>query len=97
MPRFKAFSSAICGDDVGQLERLIGEWLMTARPRISLMAQSAHGAHLVISFVYDASGVEEGGAHATAVPDAFERTMEDSDLNPAGADSGQLPEAELPY
>ncbi len=101
MTRFKTFSSAACGDDLEQFERRVNGWLAAARPRVQHVAQSALSAHLVVSFVY-LDGPEEAGAAAEAageavdVPEVFERTLADTDLDPQDPPS-PLPEVELPY
>ena len=46
MQRFKSFSSQSCGDDVARFERIVNDWLESAKPRIQHMAQSAFGSHL---------------------------------------------------
>jgi hypothetical protein len=96
MLRFKSFSSASCGDDMSKLEHTVNDWLTSKRPHIRHMAQSPHGAHLVISFVYDdgqfAAALAE---HAVAVPEVFEQEMQDAELDPL--EIIPLPEAELPY
>lgn len=99
--RFKAFDSAAFGDDIAILERGINDWLSTARPHVQMLAQSTQGSHLVISMLYtDGDDSGEAVAVATesvAVPDVFERTLEDSDLDPTDETLPALPEAELPY
>lgn len=100
MPRYKAFSSASSGGDLAKMEQAINEWMARERPRILRMAQSAFGADLVVSFVFDHDAGQSPGvaAAATSVPDIFERTLEDADLDPSAADEDVLlPEAELPY
>ena len=103
MSRFKTFSSAVCGDDLTQLEQMINAWMERDRPQIYLTAQSPFGTHLVVSFVFDDAETDESAraaVTATAVPEVFERTLEDSDLDPRDTedtDNVLLPEAELPY
>jgi hypothetical protein len=112
MPRYKAFSSASDVPAVPALARLeheINEWMEREHPRILHMTQSASdtsrttGANqlnVVVSFVYDFSdGGSLGTATATtAVPEVFERTLEDTPLDPAiDTNDTLLPEAELPY
>ena len=94
--RFKAFSSASCGDDIGKLERMINDWLESAHPAVRHMAQSAFGAHLVVSFVYDSGESRVAVAErAVAVPEIFEQDLQDTELDPM--EIVILPEAELPY
>lgn len=99
MQRFKTFSSAMCEGNLAKLEHLVGTWLAHERPRILHMAQSPFGPDLVISFVYEQSGVAEqlATAEAAAVPNAFDRSFANGDLNPQEAEIPPLPEAELPY
>ncbi len=98
MPQYKAFSSATCGDDLARLEHAINHWMESEQPRIYLTTQSPFGSHLVVSFLYDLSDVADTGMTAvTAVPEVFERTMEDTELDPEEHEPAQLPEAELPY
>lgn len=99
MQHFKAFTSAICQDDLGQLEHMINEWLENEHPHIHYMAQSTFDQHLVITFVY-AKRPEHATAVATAeaeVPEVFERTLEHADLDPSGRVHVPLPQVELPY
>ena len=98
MPRYKAFSSGTYGDGLMGLERAINDWLRDDQPRIYQTAQSPLGVHLVVSFLYEEMGSAEAAmAGATAVPEVFERTMEDTALDPGQSDQTLLPEAELPY
>jgi hypothetical protein len=101
MQRFKAFSSAMCEGDLAKLEHLVGKWLAQERPRILHMAQSPFGADLVVSFVYEQSGVAEQRAMAeaeeAAIPHAFDRSFANGDLDPEEVQLPPLPEAELPY
>lgn len=95
MQRFKTFSSQSCGDDVARLERMINDWLESAKPRIAHMAQSALGTHLVVSFVYEDPHAHVAVAEReTAVPQVFEHDLQDTDLDPADT---LLPDVELPY
>lgn len=99
MPLYKVFTSAAYGEDVRELERGINDWMSREVPRILFMKQSAHGQHVVISFVFD-SGGSRGAAVATEsaeVPEVFERTLGDADLDPGEQPDVLLPEAELPY
>lgn len=102
MQRFKAFSSAMCEGSLANLEHLIREWLAQERPRILHMAQSQFNADLVISFVYEQSTVAEHMemaemAEMAAIPNAFDRSFSNGDLNPEEVELPPLPEAELPY
>ena len=109
MPRYKAFSSASDVTALARMEREINEWMEHEHPRILHMAQSASDdAHttgmnmmnVVVSFVYDNSDSESLGTAtaSAAIPDVFERTLEDAELDPtANEDNVLLPEAELPY
>jgi len=95
-PRFKVFSSASCGDDIGKLERMINDWLESAHPAIRHVAQSSLGTHLVVSFVFDDAGAHVAVAErAVAVPEVFEQDLRDAELDPM--EIVILPEAELPY
>ena len=98
MQRFKTFSSASCDDDFQRLAEIINAWLAAEHPQVHFMAQSALDSHLVVSFIYAAGFVEERyAAEAAAVPDVFERTLEDMELDPADSVTLPLPEIELPY
>ena len=95
MQRFKSFSSQNCGDDVARFERMVNDWLESARPHILHMAQSAFGTHLVLSFVYEDEHAHVAVAEReTAVPQVFEHDLQDADLDPADV---PLPDVELPY
>lgn len=99
MQRVKIFSSAAYDDDLSQLERAIGEWMGAASRQIQFVAQSALGAHLVVTLLYVEADMQAvGTAAATAeVPEVFERTLEDATLDPERPDDRPLPELELPY
>jgi hypothetical protein len=99
MQRIKIFSSASCGDDLAQLERLVNDWLAATTGRAVQIVQSAQGEHLVITVVF-AEGDEETAQPAEAaveVPEVFERTLGDATLDPEGPAEQPLPELELPY
>jgi hypothetical protein len=98
MQQMKLFSSAACADDLAMLERMINEWIDGSGARIMQMTQSQFGTHLVICLIYMRGG-EDTVRHAeasVAVPEVFERTMDDAELDPDEADR-PLPQAELPY
>ena len=109
MARYKIFSTALEVAALARMEREINEWMERERPRILHMAQSANVratgtslADVVVSFVYDSGGIDSLGTTtataSTSVPDVFDRTLEDADLDPnADEDDVLLPEAELPY
>lgn len=99
MQRMKLFNSAACADDLALLERMINEWIAAEHPRIASMTQSQFGSHLVICLIYTrtAEGDGQQAQASTAVPDIFERTMEDTDLDPNDEADRPLPQAELPY
>jgi hypothetical protein len=105
MYRYKGFDSATFGDDIERLECKVNEWMQQQRPRIRLMTQSPRGQHIVLSFVYEENSDSEGQlSRKVAVPEVFERTLEDaeldpedSELDPESVDAPGLPEAELPY
>jgi hypothetical protein len=100
MLHYKAFSSAVCNNDVAALEGMINEWLAKQNIYVQAMAQSAHGEHLVVSFLYEES--ETQGAHraavATATRDLFEEALREAELEPADELLVTLAShAELPY
>ncbi len=98
MFRYKGFDSAAFGGDLQRLEASVNEWMEKQHPRIRLMTQSPRGEHLVLSFVYENSSDSELRlSQRAAVPEVFERTLDDSDLDPQDVDDTGLPEAELPY
>ena len=98
MFRYKGFDSAAYGDDLKRLEASVNDWMQQQHPRIRLMTQSPYAQHFVLSFVYEDSSDSEGDlAHKVAVPEVFERTLEDAELDPQDMDDTGLPEAELPY
>jgi hypothetical protein len=95
MQRFKSFSSQSCDDDLARFERMVNDWLESAKPRILHMAQSALGAHLILSFIYEDPHARVAVAEReTAVPHIFEHDLQDTDLDPADV---PLPDVELPY
>lgn len=97
MSRYKLFSSGAVGDDLTLFERLVDDWLREQQPRIFTVTQSAVGSHLALSIFYDADEETMAGAEAAEVPEVFERTMEQINLDPATTSDALLPEAELPY
>jgi hypothetical protein len=98
MFRYKGFDSAAVGGDLSRLESTVNDWMERQRPRIRYMAQSQHGEHIVLSFVYETGGeAAREAAHKVAVPEVFERQLDDADLDPDEVEEPGLPEAELPY
>ena len=98
MQRLKVFNSASCGDDLAQFERLVDDWLVAEQPLVQLMTQSALGTHIVLSVLYMVNDLDASQAsEAVVVPDVFECTLEDADLDPDDASDIALPEVELPY
>jgi hypothetical protein len=98
MFRYKGFDSASVGGDLARLEAIVNDWMQQQHPRIRMMAQSPHGEHFVVSFVYEVnSDSEQHLAHKVAVPEVYERTLDEAELDPEDLDDAGLPEAELPY
>jgi hypothetical protein len=98
MYRYKGFDSASVGGDVSRLESVVNEWMEHQRPRIRYVAQSQHGEHVVLSFVYEMGGeATREMAQKVAVPEVFERQLDDAELDPDEMDDPGLPEADLPY
>lgn len=97
MSAYKVFSSAAVQDDLNHFERLVDDWLREQRPHIVALAQSALGSHLILSIIYEADDEAMLGAQSAEVPEIFERTMEQTNLDPASSSDVLLPEAELPY
>lgn len=98
MLHFKAFTSDTARGDIAALERMVNEWLDEVRPLVHTMAQSPHGAALVISFLYELEE-EQRERVATAEAEATEgATLAEPEL--AVGDSlmiSLLPQMELPY
>ncbi|HEY7779896.1 MAG TPA: hypothetical protein VIC85_06765 [Ktedonobacterales bacterium] len=110
MYHYKGFDSATFDDDMARMESTVNEWMRGHHPRIRMMTQSPRGTHIVLSFVYEEHNDSEGQlASKVAVPEVFERTLEDADLDPQEVEDPEdlddmddielpgLPEAELPY
>jgi hypothetical protein len=98
MYRYKGFDSASVGGNLSRLESTVNEWMERQQPRIRYMAQSQHGEHVVLSFVYEIGGeATQGTARKVAIPEVFEQQLDDTDLDPDEVDEPGLPEAELPY
>lgn len=96
--RYKSFDSAACGDNLDRFEATINEWMQQQHPRIRHVAQSARGSHVLVSFVYEENTDSAPQlARKAAVPEVYERALEESDLDPRDEDDAGLPEAELPY
>jgi len=98
MLRVKIFSGVTQSGSSAHLEREINDWLEAERPMIRQMAQSGLGYQFALTFLYEIRGGEDQAHLAKAhVPEAFERDMEDSELDPVEDEPTTLPEAELPY
>ena len=83
---------------MARLELAVNDWMEKYHPRIRLMAQSSSVEHFVLSFVYeDSTDSDHQMARKVAIPEVFERTLEDAELDPEDVDDTGLPEAELPY
>jgi hypothetical protein len=98
MFRYKGFDSAAVGDDMAKLEAVVNDWMQHQQPRVRLMAQSARGEHIVVSFVYE-MGSDPGHERArkVAIPEVFERQFGEAELDPDEVEDPSLPEADLPY
>ena len=98
MLRLRIFSSAAYGGDIVRLEDAINDWLDSAHPAIRQMAQSSLAEHVVVTFLFE-GGHRDARMRATSavVPEAFERVMNDLELDPAEEEPTLLPNAELPY
>lgn len=98
MHRLKIFNSAAHEGDITKLEAAINSWLEDAQPVVRHMTQTSSAEQLVISFLYDEyrHGAQVHTASA-AVPEAFERSLNDLGLDPADEEPTLLPDAELPY
>jgi hypothetical protein len=97
MYRFKLF----CATDRGGLVKLESEingWLEKVQPSVRQMSQSGTAEWLIVTFLYEEN---HRGAqmHMTsaAVPEAFERSLDDLELDSADEPTTLLPDAELPY
>jgi hypothetical protein len=99
MLRVKIFSSVAYEGDIRTLEDAINDWLASARPMIRQVVQSSTAEEaLVVTFLYDAGQLETSVRMASAaVPEAFERSLNDLGLDPADEEPTVLPDAELPY
>lgn len=98
MFRYKGFDSASVGGDIVRLESVVNDWMQHQHPRIRMMAQSPRGEHFVVSFVYEIGNASDQTlTHKVAVPEVYERTIDDAELDPEDLDDAGLPEAELPY
>ncbi len=97
MSAYKVFTSATVDDDLARFESMVDEWLRERQPRIVALAQSSLGSHLVLSVIYETDEETMVGAEAAEVPEVFERTMEQANLDPSTTSDVLLPEAELPY
>lgn len=99
MLRLKIFSSAAYSGDIGKLEEAINAWLAGARPIIRQVVQSSTAEEaLVVTFLYDDGQLETNTRKASAaVPEAFERGLNEEELDLADEELTLLPDAELPY
>ena len=98
MFRVKIFASSMHSSEFASLEREINDWLEAGQPAIRQMTQSGKGEQVVITFLYEKRRGEDQAHVATAdVPEAFERDLEDTGLDPVGDEPTILPDADLPY
>jgi hypothetical protein len=98
MLRVKIFSNSTHGGDIPGLEREINTWLDATQPTIRQMTQSGAGDHVTVAFLYERRRREDQAHLANAeVPSAFERDLEDTELDPVEDEPTILPEVELPY
>lgn len=99
MLRLKIFSSAAYSGDIGKLEEAINTWLASAGPVIRQVAQSSAAKEaLVVTFLYEDGQLETSTRKASAaVPEAFERSLNEEELDPTDEEPTLLPDAELPY
>lgn len=98
MLRVKVFSSATYGGNCSQLEDGINRWLENAQPAIRQMTQSSVADQVIVLFLYEERHRDaQMRASSAEVPEAFERSLNESELDPADDELTELPEAELPY
>lgn len=101
MFQVKMFSSVTHGGDIASLERAINSWLDASMPAIRQITQSSDAGHIVVTFLYEKRRGEDQAhlttADVTDVPDAFERDLDDTNLDPVEDEPPTLPDAELPY
>jgi hypothetical protein len=99
MLRLKIFSSAGYGGDIGALEEAINTWLVGARPSIRHVVQSNPSEEaLVITFLYEDGQLETNTRKASAaMPETFERGLNEAEPDLADDEPTLLPDAELPY
>ena len=99
MLRLKIFSSAAYSGDIAKLEEAINAWLASARPMIRQVAQSSTSEEaLVVTFLYDDGQLDTTTRKASAaVPEVFERGLNEEELDLADEEPTVLPDAELPY
>lgn len=98
MTAYKLFSSESVADDLARFEQMVDDWLREQEPRIVGLTQSTLGTHLILSIVYELGGDETMvDVEEAEVPEVFERTMEQANLDPTATSEALLPEAELPY
>jgi len=99
MQRVRVFTSAAYGGDLAQLERAVNDWLAADQPQVHQIAQSTVGEHIVLTVLYveGAEAAQREEAASVEVPEVFERTLDDAELDPSGPPDLTLPELELPY
>lgn len=98
MLHYKVFTSAAYGDDMAEMEKAVNTWLEETQPLIHTMTQSAAGAGVVISFLYE---MEDEDIQRVSVAMAEASSEEDAPrLDLTTAESVMitlLPHADLPY
>ncbi|MGE5335233.1 MAG: hypothetical protein ACM3N4_11075 [Nitrososphaerota archaeon] len=98
MLRVKVFSSAVSGGDSSPLEDGINRWLESVRPVVRQVTQSSVADQVIVLFLYEERhGDAQVRARSAEVPEAFGRSLNESELDPADDEPTELPEAELPY
>lgn len=85
MYRFKTFDSRDGVGDIAALEARVNTWIEHEHPRIRLMCQTPIANHILLSFVFEvATDIDDQIAKAaTAVPDVFQETLEETELDPS--------------
>ncbi len=85
MYRFKVFDSRDSAGDITSLEAKVNAWIEAERPRIRLMCQTSIGESVLLSFVFEVSSdlEDQVAKAATAVPEVFQDTLENTPLDPS--------------
>lgn len=98
MLQYKVFASAAYGDQMAEMEQAVNTWLEQTQPLVHTMTQSAAGAGVVISFLYEIEDDENQRVNLATADMSLDVDAPRLDLSTAeSVVITLLPHVELPY